>query len=402
MIRIVVLSFVFASIELVASEGGDWQDHRPLMLARQEHGAACIGRTVYVAGGLLSNPTRATNDVEAYDIESDSWSPVTPMPAALDHLGVVALNDELHVIGGFGGDFRARAETYIYNPNTHQWRDGKPLPEPRGACWAVSLGGKIYVFGGVGAQGDSRSTFAFDPIANEWSSGRDMPTAREHLTAAAHGEFIYVIGGRASGQGSMQVNERYHPATDDWQTMAPMPTARSAMGVATLGDRIVVAGGETPRLFAESEIYHIASNSWSCSQEMPIARHGLSAVALADRILFPAGGVVQGLRPTNEMDSFIPAALFLRGDANQNASVDIVDALHVLFFLVLGDEFGDVSCLDALDANDNGSLGIDDGVFILWVLFLAGPAFAQPFPDCGEDATEDSLDCQSFVGCEIP
>src|SRR5262245_45726591 len=76
-----------------------WQNHAPLQTSRQETGAARIGGTVYVVGGLRTGFV-ATNTVEAYDIAGDSWSFIPPMPAALDHMGAVALGGKLYVIGG--------------------------------------------------------------------------------------------------------------------------------------------------------------------------------------------------------------------------------------------------------------------------------------------------------------
>ncbi len=149
-----------------------------------------------------------------------------------------------------------------------------------------------------------RTTFIFDPLANEWMTGADMPTAREHFTAAGTGEFIYVIGGRNGPATS--VMERYDPATDTWATLTPMPTARSAAATAALRGRIYVAGGEVPMLFAVHEVYDIATDTWSTAEPMPIPRHGVAAVTLDDRVFVPAGGIVQGIAPTNAVDSFVP------------------------------------------------------------------------------------------------
>lgn len=153
-----------------------------------------------------------------------------------------------------------------------------------------------------------------------------MPTAREHLTAASASHFIYVIGGRNGP--STNRNDRYDPATNTWQTMAPMPTARSATATTAFGNRIFVMGGEVPRLFDVNEVYDIATNTWSCQALMAIARHGIAAVAFDDRILTPAGGLVQGLLPTNAVDSFIPETV--PGDLDGNGSVGTSDLLILL------------------------------------------------------------------------
>jgi N-acetylneuraminic acid mutarotase len=301
-----LLSALVAPARAACPDGtGQWVDHAPLATARQEVGAARIGGKVYVVGGLLAN-FQATATVEAYDIAADQWSPVAAMPAGRDHTAVAAVGGILYVAGGFAGDFQARDEVFAYDPGTDAWTPRAPLPAPRGGCWAVEHGGRIYVFGGVDTADVARaSVFIYDPTTNQWTAGADMPTPREHLNATVVGEHIYVIGGRSGGI-STNANERYHPGTNSWLAMTPMPTARAAAAVAAFGSRIFAAGGETPQLFAVNEVYDVATNAWSNAATMAIPRHGIAAVTLDDRILTPAGGTVQGLQPTNAVDSFVP------------------------------------------------------------------------------------------------
>ena len=303
-----ITAYVLATMLASATvEGaGVWQSHAPLRLARQETGAALIGDSVYVVGGLLFDnpPLQATASVEIYRVSEGYWTFGDPMPVPLDHMAVAAAGGRLFVIGGYSADFTPRTDVWIYESQSG-WAPGAPLPSARGAAWAVEHQGKIYHFGGTSLSGfATRSTFIYDPVENEWSQGADMPTAREHLNAVSAGAFIYVIGGRAGA--STRVNERYNPATNQWSTMAPMPTARSAMAMAHLGGTIYAAGGEVPMLFAVNEAYNISGNSWSTETPMAIPRHGVAAVALGDRFLAPGGGVVQGLAPTTAVDSYAP------------------------------------------------------------------------------------------------
>lgn len=86
-----------------------------------------------------------------------------------------------------------------------------------------------------------------------------------------------------------------------------------------------------------------------------------------------------------------PSDSFIRGDANQDLSVDISDPIMVLDYL-----FGSTSvlpCEDAADGNDDGDLNIADAVGILQHLFNSGGPLPAPFPDEGQDPTSDSLGC---------
>lgn len=297
----------------IADVGGVWQPETPLQTPRQETGAARIGNHVYVAGGLLTGPAiSATASVERYDVTTGTWTFVAPLPAPRDHHGMCAQNGLVYAIGGYAGDFAAKSEVWSYSPAANAWTPRAPLPEARGGCWAVAHGSRIYVFGGVSSAGAVvATTFVYDPVTNTWSSGLDMPTAREHLNAEPLGAFIHVIGGRGPG-GSTTANERYDPLADQWLPLAPMPTARSASATAVLDGLIFVMGGEVPVLSAKNEVYDPFLNSWSAQEEMVLPRHGIAAVALDDRIFLPAGGVVQGLQPTSQADSFRPLAFGAR------------------------------------------------------------------------------------------
>jgi len=287
-----------------AGTGGRWEAHAPLTLSRQEVGAARIGGTVFVVGGLRPG-FAATATVEAYDIALDTWSFAAPLPNTLHHAGVAAHGGKLYAIGGYEQGFASfQAAVWMYDPALDTWTARAPLPIATGAPWAVTLGERIFVFGGETAGGTANTTFIYDPALNVWSTGAPLPTPREHLNAAAHGGFLYVIGGRDGA--ASNANERYDPVADTWTQMAPLPTARSAAAVATFDDRIFVMGGEIPRLFDLNEVYDPTTNTWSCQAAMPFARHGIAAVTLDDRILTPGGGLIQGLQPTTFVDSFVP------------------------------------------------------------------------------------------------
>jgi hypothetical protein len=94
----------------------------------------------------------------------------------------------------------------------------------------------------------------------------------------------------------------------------------------------------------------------------------------------------------------VPAAAgFVRGDANEDRSLDISDSIRILFVLYAGFP---TACRDALDLDDSGVLELTDAIHGLNFIFLLGPAPAAPFPTCGADLTgTDVLTCETFAGC---
>ncbi|MCA8959946.1 MAG: hypothetical protein KDC38_05515, partial [Planctomycetes bacterium] len=81
---------------------------------------------------------------------------------------------------------------------------------------------------------------------------------------------------------------------------------------------------------------------------------------------------------------------FRRGDTNDDAFIDIGDAIYGLSILFSG---ATSHCADAEDVNDDGNPDIADMIYLLGVLFVPGsPAIPAPM-DCGVDPTPDGLDC---------
>ncbi|MFN0057890.1 MAG: hypothetical protein ACKVX7_05470 [Planctomycetota bacterium] len=96
---------------------------------------------------------------------------------------------------------------------------------------------------------------------------------------------------------------------------------------------------------------------------------------------------------------------FIRGDANNDAVLNIADPVSILLALFPSGGAGTgpiPTCIDACDANDDGDLDIADPVAVLNYLFASGPLLPEPFvlgllaggafdpTHCGPDPTLDS------------
>lgn len=84
---------------------------------------------------------------------------------------------------------------------------------------------------------------------------------------------------------------------------------------------------------------------------------------------------------------------FLRGDVSHDGRLAIDDAIALLSWLFRG---GDrPACESAADADDNASVNLTDAVALLVHLFLGGPPPPPPFPEPGQDPTPDGLPCEA-------
>ena len=115
-----------------------------------------------------------------------------------------------------------------------------------------------------------------------------------------------------------------------------------------------------------------------------------------DRVLvYPTqtpGGIID-----RGADEYSPEEPFKRGDANDDAATDLSDAIFVLTYLFNSGPAP--SCRDTADCNDDGFLNLADPIYLLTYLLLQGPPLAYPFPNCGEDPTQDLLRTCSFQHC---
>jgi hypothetical protein len=90
---------------------------------------------------------------------------------------------------------------------------------------------------------------------------------------------------------------------------------------------------------------------------------------------------------------------FRRGDANNDAKVNIADPIWIINELVRSGPR--TACRSAADANDDGVVDLSDSMYIIQFQFLRGPTPPAPFPGCGEDGSSDDLACPdgSATGC---
>jgi len=88
---------------------------------------------------------------------------------------------------------------------------------------------------------------------------------------------------------------------------------------------------------------------------------------------------------------------FRRGDANDDALLNIADGVWLLNDLFQGGAHTD--CDGANDANADGNVDAADAVYIFNYQFLDGSAPPAPFPGCGTDGDPAPTDCSSYTSC---
>ena len=82
---------------------------------------------------------------------------------------------------------------------------------------------------------------------------------------------------------------------------------------------------------------------------------------------------------------------FIRGDSNSDGIVNIADAVWIIYELFLNGPA--TTCPIASDSNNDGFGDLADATFIIMYRFMEGAAPAAPFPDCGQVDGQTPEDC---------
>ena len=299
---------------------------------RQEHSVVVLDDDMYVLGGILpfdgtTYPT--VNIVQKLNFVTNTWTGVSPMPAALNHVNVAVVRGKIYYLGGLavtatGGPayWNASAACAVYDPVADDWTVLPDMPKGRavGSAATMVVGDTIYLPGGLlntnltnDEEGTTAMFTSYNVTTREWAVLPDLPAPRDHAGKGQSAEMLYILGGRAHGHWNVvDTVFGYDIDTRSWSTdLAPMPTGRGGCASATIGHMMFTAGGEgdpntTTHVWPQMQAYDAVSNTWSNYTDMATPVHGTAAVAYRGKVIIPGGGLEVGGEPTQLVQTFTP------------------------------------------------------------------------------------------------
>jgi len=221
--------------------------------AEEAYGYTTSDGFLYVIGGRSF--TGVINNLERYEVATNSWTTLTPMPTPRAAAAAAVIGSAIFVAGGRdvgGGPCSGNALDVVerYDIDTDTWTTVAPLPMAVSDAAAVATGGKLYIIGGCNGTTFTffNTVFVYNPTTSAWSSAATMPTARASLVAGIVGSNLYAIGGWDGSFTSpgLTTNEVYSISSNTWSTAAPMPTSRGEAGVVSHNGNVFVVGGSQP------------------------------------------------------------------------------------------------------------------------------------------------------------
>ncbi|MBT3638026.1 MAG: hypothetical protein HN531_13895, partial [Opitutae bacterium] len=300
-------------------KGFAWTEKTAVTQVRYPYDAVvAVGTDIYFVGGSAKGAFRGysgsgsnVTTVEKYNLATNSWQAVAPLPAARFRYATATLNGKIHVLGGNGLN-----TSVVYDPSTNQWTAGPNLPSVVENGRSISYNGKIYLIGGEGAAGNQ--VLEFDPSTNQWSAKATMTTARSGVELVVFENRIWAIG---SDQTQSNVAESFDPVGNSWRTETSLPNTADIAWVANGTIYCGVYGGE---IF----VFDSTNSLWRQSGAMPgyFDAYGYAisaAVVTGSRVHLvggPSNGAGVGFGPANSNKHYV---------ADLNSSVLGVRDLYV-------------------------------------------------------------------------
>jgi N-acetylneuraminic acid mutarotase len=279
------------------------QQLKPLPNPRSSFGHASVNNTIIVGGGHPGpfhqyEPSNFSRDVHIYDMLSDSWSPLAPLPFAMQGFRLIHFNNYLYGFGGFrfdpaaksGKSWPARTCNTIlrYSLQQDSWEIIGEMPRPRSSYVAEVVQNQAYIIGGWDATpvepGDKKGRFyttvdVFN-LATECFEASDytLPLPlRRGFTSCVANEKIIVAGGLGisgfMGGELFDIVQSFEPNVDaniQWTNLADFPEPLFAPGLGYVNQTFHLAGGtfsfaSSRRGMSSNKIYSLAQgdNTWT-------------------------------------------------------------------------------------------------------------------------------------------
>ena len=244
--------------------------------------ATIIGNTLYVSGGACPDVESALL-VQAYDINTGTWSTLAPSPVYDSESAVI--NGRLTLIGGRDSSTgKITNEVWSWHEEEKEWRKTiPPMPTGRFRSGVVQSGNVVAVFGGRAS--DDKTVLDTVDILNtatlQWTTSHSLklPILMWGMKTATCDGHVYIACGRNRPDRSIkrvfkfplsvldQTVAKQHiqdnPPQCQWTEVEETPFYRS--GLLPTSHHLLVVGGHGSSLKSSSNIsvFDSSVNKWS-------------------------------------------------------------------------------------------------------------------------------------------
>ncbi|MDH5545015.1 MAG: Ig-like domain-containing protein [Gammaproteobacteria bacterium] len=286
------------SIEVLNLSAGIWLSefepatpYADMTTSRVEATATVYNGKIYLFGGVENS---VLSSVAIYDIATNSWGSATSIPTPRSNMTMIRSGNKVTLMGGYDGNdsavlnFTTRVDQFDLETDT--WKPLSPMPFGRADFGAIEHKGNIYLFGGHYQQQIMSEISYYNIAENRWFPRKIRPQLLAFSSTAVIGDSIYMIGGDTGTSDQTGAVTRYETTTDTWHSVAPMNKQRMLAGAATIDEKIYVVGGyDTFGEISNVEVFDKTTGLWTALAPLPTKRGALRLEAVAGK-LYAIGG----------------------------------------------------------------------------------------------------------------
>jgi N-acetylneuraminic acid mutarotase len=195
-----------------------------------------IGNFGYYGSGMRGSAASDSTDMMKYDVLTDTWAPISPLPQRLlsaasfsiGQYGYVGIGYAINELpSGFGYDNVGTSSLfYRYDPMSNSWSTvaGFPLSSIFNPSTFV-LNGLGYVAGGLdsGRLLPQNLLYSYNPINNNWAQLDSLPLHIQGASGFSYNGFGYTADGGTSGDTLSKGVFKYNASSNSWDTLSSFP-----------------------------------------------------------------------------------------------------------------------------------------------------------------------------------
>lgn len=276
--------------------------HESMKEARILHTLTRMADGRFLATGGLNAGTKKCS-AEIFDIMTETWSSIAPMPAGANGLckrymhNAILLKNDLVLVSGGAHDSGVQNSTVLYNAAANSWSVGPSMQNARynhtATVYELNGAKKVLITGGYGGTTHA-SVESYDETTNLFTTKASMSSARNTHTATKLMDGMILAIGGTNGTTVLSSIELYNPTTNVWTLKMPMPQPRRAHTATLLGTGKVLVVGGVDMNGAHTLgplLYDPSVNAWQTAGTMLSKRSGHTAELLPNGKVVVAGGM---------------------------------------------------------------------------------------------------------------
>lgn len=273
----------------LATVGGVWRQQPSIVPGRRWAAATVSGKSILVIGGQVNGVYGSSRRVDAYNVETKTWTRLAPLPEGRFWHDATTINGKIYVAGGEndviidGIPTGAPTHTlFVYDPATNTWSRKADLPvKGTQIVNQAGLSGMLYVYT------DNDNFWKYNQWNDKWITLPLPPSAHADGIMRAVGDKIYLTGGTKFTGSAWEYNPEldvYDPATRTWAVKSPLPAAYNNLDhravAASFYGKLWVAGGAYGANTGPSTdlyVYDPLTDTWAAGP--PMLRPTMNATA---------------------------------------------------------------------------------------------------------------------------